>query len=206
MLNNKKTSYIRLLHAAPKAPAVDVIANEEIVLTESLEFGEFTPYIPVQPGEYKIDVFPANTTDKAVYTTTLNIPEKKILTVAVIGTLPNLEALIIDDVKEEIPEGNLGLRFVHLSPNAPAVDIRLPNGDILFKDISYKEIPNYIFIPPNTYSVEVVPTGTDTVVLQVPNVRLLGSRFYTIYAIGLVGDTPPLQVLIPQDGNSYIYN
>lgn len=205
-MKNKKTSYIRLLHASPNAPAVDIYANDDVLLTEDLEFGEFSPYIPVQPGTYKIDIYPSGLTSNVVLTTSLNIPEKKILTIAAIGSPENLEAFVIDDKKQEIPNNKLGLRVVHLSPNAPAVDVVLPNGDILFKDINYKEVADYIFVPPDTYSVNIVPTGTDTVVLKIPNIKLTKDRFYSVYAVGLLNETPPLHVLIPLDGNTYINN
>ena len=204
-MKKRTTSYIRLLHAAPNAPAVDIFANDDILLTESLDFSEFTPYIPVQAGTYNIDVYPEDNTEMPVLSPTLNIPENKIYTIAVTGILPDLEIVVIEDVKEEIPKNKLGLRFVHLSPNAPAVDIyNSTSENPLFEDIEYKEVSNYLFIPPSTYTIDVTPKGSSDIVLRVPNMRLQKNRFYTVYAVGLIGDNPPLQVLIPLDGNSYL--
>ncbi|TCK92455.1 uncharacterized protein DUF4397 [Natranaerovirga hydrolytica] len=203
-MNERRTSYIRLFHASPGAPAVDVYANGETLLGEGLEFGEFTPYIPVRPGEYEIDVVLSDNPEQIVLSTVLDVPEREIYTVAVIGTVPDLEAFVIEDPVQRIPNSRLGLRFVHLSPNAPSVDIALPTGDIIFQDVAYKDIPDYLYVEPDTYSIQVFPTGTEDLVLQVPNMKLKKDRFYTVYAIGLVDDEPPLQVVIPLDGNSYI--
>ncbi|MFP4698456.1 MAG: DUF4397 domain-containing protein [Eubacteriales bacterium] len=203
MLNERHTSYIRLLHAAPTAPTVNIYSDGDNLLAENLDFGEFTPYIPVQPGEYDLAINPVGA-QEPVLTSTLTIPDKMIFTIAVIGTPPNLEVFVIEDTPSRTPANRLGLRFVHLSPDTPAVDVRLPNGDIIFEDVDYTEVPNYLFIEPNTYSIQVYPTGTNEMALQVPNIRLKKDRFYTIYAVGLLENTPPLQVLIPLDGNSYI--
>ncbi len=40
------TSYIRVLHAAPNAPAVDVYVGD-MILFNNLTFGQFSSYIPV---------------------------------------------------------------------------------------------------------------------------------------------------------------
>ncbi len=200
---NNNTSYVRLLHASPNAPAVDVFANGNLI-GDDLRFGEFTNYLPIPPAEYQIEIFPAMGPKQSVLSEEIIIPDNTILTVAVIGELPNIELYAIVDPKEQLSLNMTGLRFVHLSPNAPPVDIRLPNGTILFDDVSYREVTDYLEVPPRTYTVEVVPTGTDNVVLYVPNINLMGNRFYTVYAVGLVNDEPELQVLIPLDGNSYI--
>lgn len=71
----------------------------------------------------------------------------------------------------------------------------------MFTNVSYKEVEDYIPLRPGTYTLEVKPTGSEEIVLFVPNVKLTPDRFYTIYAIGLVENTPPLQVVIPFDGN-----
>lgn len=200
---DKSTSYIRLLHASPNAPAVDIYANDTL-LTDFLSFGEFTPYIPVNPTSYTVEVYPAQNGDEPVLTTELTVEPKKILTVAVIGVAPDLEVFVIPDEKESLEFERTGFRAIHLSPDAPAVDVMQPDDEVLFKDVSYKDITDYKQVVPMTYTLQIVPSGTEDIALYVPNVRLLPNRFYSAYIVGLVGDEPYLQMLIPLDGNSYI--
>jgi hypothetical protein len=93
------------------------------------------------------------------------------------------------------------VRFVHLSPNAPAVDVTLPDGKKLFSNISFKERSNYISVAPGTYTLQVRPAGSDQVVLSVPGVRLAPGTIYTVYAVGLAGEQPPLDALLAVDGD-----
>lgn len=203
MKRNPK-SYIRLLHASPDAPAVDVYLNDELVV-ENLSYRDFTPYWPVDPGSYTALVYPAGTTMNSVFSGQLTIPEEPtILTIAAINPVSSLDLYPIEDPVESLPSGQVGVRFVHLSPNAPNVDLVLPNGTPLFEDVEYKEVTNYLNLQPGEYAVNVVPTGSNQPVLYVPNIQLRPDRFYSIYAVGLVGEEPNLQVLIPLDGNSYI--
>lgn len=195
-------SFVRVLHASPNAPMVDIYANDNLII-KRISYQQFTPYFQLPVGRYNIKIYPSGTKTNPVVDTDVNIPANKILTVAAIGQLPNIELYAVSDMAAINPSKTL-IRFVHLSPNAPNVNITLPNGTKLFENVGYKDTTNYIAINPGIYTVQVRPTGTESIVLTVPNIRLKPNRAYTIYAVGLVGAEPPLQVLIPLDGCSYI--
>ncbi len=200
-MNN--TSYVRILHASPDAPAVDVLANEKVIAS-NLKYKEFTEYLPVKGGEYNIRVFPAGKRTNPVIDTDINVPLNQILTVAAVGKLEDIQLLPISDPKINTNQGRAYIRFGHLSPNAPAVDIRLPGGTTLFSDVEFKEVTDYAWADPGQLTLEVYVAGTDQRVLYVPNVNLKANSVYTVYAVGLVGEEPPLQVLIPLDGSTYL--
>ena len=196
-------SYIRVLHSSPKSPAVDVYINNMLKF-KNLTYGTFSDYVEVMSGDYNIKVYAAGTKTTPVLNKNVFIPKNSIYTVAAIGTLPNIDLLLVLEPKVNNPTNNAYVKFAHLSPNAGSVDVALPNGDILFKNVMYKESTNYIQVPAGTYTFEVRPTGTKTIALYVPNVRLKPQRFYTVYATGLAYDHPGLQALIPLDGSSYL--
>lgn len=196
-------SYIRVLHASPDAPAVDVYADGKLIAS-NLAYRDFTEYVEVTPGTYNIKVYPAGTQTNPVINTSLNIPDRSILTVAAVGRLANIKLRVVPDTPMSIPPGKTFLRFAHFSPNAPNVDITLPDGTVLFSNVAYSEVTDYKSINPGTYTLQARVAGTGNVVLTVPNQTLLPNKFYTAYAVGLVGQSPPLQLLTPLDGNSYI--
>lgn len=196
-------SYVRLLHAVPDAPAIDAYVNDRLV-ARNLAYRNFTNYIKLPIGSYDIKIYPTGRKTLPVISTRLEVPRQSIYTAAVIGTLKDISLFpILEPQVTRIP-GNAYVRFIHLSPNTPHVDITLPNGQKLFSDIEYKEVTPYIPTRPSTLTLEARLAGTNNVVLIVPNIRLLPNRFYSIYAIGLLNGSPPLQVLIPLDGNSYL--
>ncbi|OYO95184.1 hypothetical protein CG709_12250, partial [Lachnotalea glycerini] len=79
-------------------------------------------------------------------------------------------------------------------------DITLSNGTVIFDDISFKEITSYLDMLPMTYSLQVRVSGTDQIVLTIPDIETEAGKFYTIYAIGLVEAEPLLEALILSDG------
>jgi hypothetical protein len=191
-------SHIRILHAAPNAPAVDVYANGNLIAGD-ITYKELTPYLAVPPGNYNIMVYPSGQTTNPVVNTTVSIPKNSKFTVAAIGTLPNISLQLIPEPITAQNSGDACVRFVHLSPNAPAVDIKSPDGKTIFSNVAYKNFTLYACIPPGTYTFNVTPTGTNNVVLTVPNVKVNANNFYSIYAVGLVGESPPLEaILVPE--------
>lgn len=202
--NPDPESYVRILHASPNAPAVDVYVNN-FPSFKNIAYRGFSNYVKLPgSGLYNIKVFPAGTNVNPVINTNVFITDGKIYTIAAIGELSNISLLPIEDPRIPITPGKTSIRFVHLSPDTPSVDVTLPNGTKLFSDVSYKEITNYTTVNPGTYTLQVRIAGNDKVALNVPNIRVKPNRFYTVYAIGFSSKTPGLQALIPLDGNSYL--
>lgn len=197
------SSYIRILHASPDAPAVDVYADGKLI-AQNLSFANFTEYQPLTPGSYNIKVYPAGTATNPVINTSLDLPDRSIYTAAVTGRLDDISLLPVPDTPMAATPGKVSLRFVHLSPDTPTVDITLPDGTVLFRNVSFKDITDYLAVDPGTYTLQARAAGTDRVLLNVPNQTFTGGRFYTAYAVGLAGGTPPLQLLTALDGNTYI--
>lgn len=196
-------SYLRLFHAVPGAPPVDVYANNSLIAS-GLAYKGFTEYLQVVPATYHIQVFAAGTTGPALLDTVIEIPGQSINTAAVIGTPSSLSIKTFYETVIQIPQGQLYLRFANLVPDGPAMDLVLSNGTELFSDVTFGMATNYTQVPAGTYVFYVQQSATDRSLLYVPNIQLIAGRFYTIYVVGRDDGTVPLQVVIPLDGNSYI--
>jgi hypothetical protein len=200
--NVTNNSFLRVFHASPNAPAVDVYINETLVVRR-LAYKGFSTYLSILPGRYNIKVYPAGKKDTPVINTNTDVPARSIITAAAIGTLPGISLLpILEPVFATIP-GKAYVRFSHLSPNAPNVDL-VTGGQKIFSNVAYKNVTNYVPVNPGVYTFNVNSSANNQRVLYVPNIRLLPNKIYTIYAVGLAGETPPLQVVIPLDGNTYL--
>ena len=196
-------AHVRLLHASPNAPAVDVYANDKR-LVANLAYRTFTEYITTPSGNYNIKVYRAGTKINPIVNTTLFVPQGSFFTLAAVGTSPNISIYPVPEPPITRAPGSACIRFVHLAPDAPAVDVTHPNGDKLFSNVPYKGFTSYKCLPPGKHSLDIRVAGTEDIALSNPSIRLLPNRFYSIYAVGLSGTTPPLQMLIALDGRTYI--
>jgi hypothetical protein len=191
---------VRVVHASPDAPAVDVCADGS-ELFEGAEFPAATAYATVPAGSYDISVIPAGAgCDTAgVIEATLNFASGTDTTVVAINTLDEIEAIVLTDDNSAPDDGLARVRFVHASPDAPTVDITLADGTTLFDDVSFGENGGYIEVDAGTYDLEVRDeTGTVTV-LELPGVELEDGAVYTIFAIGFLAGDPDLDVLVTID-------
>ena len=158
------SSLVRVFHAAPQAPNVDVYVNDQMIFS-NLAFGDFTRYVYLDEGEYNVSVYLAGQKDRPVINQMVDVPSQQIFTIAATGNLDNLGLLVIPDKVSKSPSQNYSsVRVIHLSPNAPGVDI-LVDGDTLFEDISFGEGTNYVDLNPGTYNVNVVLNTDKSVVL-----------------------------------------
>lgn len=197
------SSYVRVFHASPNSPGVDVYANEKLV-AKDLKYKMFSPYLKVPSGEYNIKVYRAGTVRRPLIDTKVSLTPNTIYTVAAINKLESIQLFPIVDSKTAIKPGKTNIRFIHLSPDAPAVDISLRDGKILFSNVSYKGVTNYTTVDPGKYTLLVKAVGTNEVVLTVPSITLRPGLNLSIYAVGLAGGKPDLQLLIPLDGSTYL--
>ena len=192
------SSLVRVFHAAPQAPNVDVYVNDQMVFS-NLAFGDFTRYVYLDEGEYNVSVYLAGQKDRPVINQMVDVPSQQIFTIAATGNLDNLGLLVIPDKVSKSPSQNYSsVRVIHLSPNAPGVDI-LVDGDTLFEDISFGEGTDYVDLNPGTYNVNVVLNTDKSVVLPL-KVTLNPDKIYTIY---MIGNPPTLQAVQVVDGNTY---
>ncbi len=197
--SNQSMGYVRVIHTVPNAPNVDVYAND-ILIFENLAYGSYTNYLPIPDGTYRISLYITGAVGSPVIANLLTLNRNEFITVAAVGTLSKIGLLAIHDANEAKQQGKAMVRFLHLSPNAPAVDITLPNGTVIFDNISYQQITPYLGVAPMDYTLQVRVAGTSDVVLTVPNLTLMADRYYTVYAIGLVGGRPELEALLLMDG------
>jgi len=72
-------SYLRILHASPGTPNVDIYANAALIAA-NLSYRGFTEYLQLLPGRYNIKVFRAGTTAPVLLDTEVELPVQSINT------------------------------------------------------------------------------------------------------------------------------
>lgn len=194
-MDQKKSSYIRLLHASPDAPAVDIYIND-IPVASNVNYKDITKYIALQAGNYNVKVYPAGDATNAVIAKNLSIPPNSVYTVAAIGYLQDINLLPIPEPVMANTTGEACIRFVHLSPSTPNVDIRLGDGTSLFEDLAFTDMTKYVCVPPGAYTFQIFLSDDDTNVLTVADVPVEGDKYYTAYALATPGEAPNLEALL----------
>lgn len=185
------TAMVRVLHASPDAPAVDVYANGGEILAD-VPFGVISGYLEVPAGEYQIQVFAAGAdpaADTAVIDATLTFEAGSMTTVAATNNVATIEAQVISDAPAPVAD-QAQIRVVHLSADAPAVDVAPDGAEPIVAALEYPDATDYLTVPAGDYDLEVRPAGTMDVALQLDPLTLEAGKSYSAFAIGsLAGGT-----------------
>jgi hypothetical protein len=193
---------VRVVHASPDAPAVDVWVDGSVAFSDA-PFKGITDYAQLDPGSYNVQVSPAGATEPIVIDANLDLAADMDYTVVAVGLLADIEPLVLVDNNSAPAAGKAHVRFVHASPDAPSVDIIVAGGGpVLFSNVPFKGVGDYLPVDAGTYDLEARVSGTDTVALNVPGVILEEGKVYTIFAMGLVEGEPSLSA-IPSVDASY---
>jgi hypothetical protein len=189
---------VRVFHASPNTPTVDVYVNGQKVL-QGIKYKQISQYLKVPTGQYRVDIYPTGQTNAPVLSETMYILPSLRYTITAIGNASNLQLLPFFD-NPYVSYGETKVRFAHLSPDAPAVDIAVKGGDVLFRNARYKEVSDYVKVPANQkLNLQVRVAGTEDVVLTVPNVRLGSNKSYTIAATGYARGTSSLEAVLIEE-------
>lgn len=193
-------SCINVIHASPDAPAVDVYLDGELAL-EGVEFGQFSGWIAVPAGEHQVQVTAAgDDAANAVIDATVELAADAAYHVAATGHLaditPQIYQVNLSDL-DAMGDPMARIRVIHTSPDAPAVDIALAGGDVLIADLAFPNASDALEVPAGSYDLEVRPTGTTDVALDLPGVELEAGMVYDVFAIGLAGDGSLTVLVIP---------
>jgi len=186
--DDEKTTYANVLvtHASPDAPGVDLLIDDIKVNTQPLTYPNNTGYLDAETGTRNIKVNVAGTTT-TVINGNLDLEVDKYYSVFAVDQVSEITALVLEDDLTMPASGKAHVRFVHLSPDAPAVDVAVASsGAVVFSDIAFKESTAFTPLDAGTYNLDVRVAGTSTVALVLPPVTLEAGKIYTVFAKGFL--------------------
>jgi hypothetical protein len=190
------TANVKVVHASPDAPGVDLLLDNAKLNSAPLTFPNNTGYLQLDAGQRNVKV-QASANSATVINADVTLMDKMNYTIFAVNTLSNIEPLVLTDDLTAPAAGKAHVRFVHLSPDAPAVDIFVKgSAQALFPNQAFKDATAFTPVDAGTVDLEVRAGGS--VVLTVPNVTLADGKIYTIFANGLLaaGAANPLSASI----------
>jgi MYXO-CTERM domain-containing protein len=194
LVSGAASAGVRVIHASPNTPAVDVYVNEipdgSAAIT-NLTFTNGTGYVPLPTGNYDFRVTLNGQTGVALSALGVPIDGATDYTVAAIGFTASIAPLLLVDNNSAPSPGNAKVRFVHAAPDVPAVDIGIntngTNTGTLFDNTLFGNAADegYIQVPAGTYNLGVFLAGNaNGLALPVNGLSLADGQVYTVFAMG----------------------
>jgi Domain of unknown function (DUF4397) len=185
---------IRVGHFSADAPNVDVYANGGAIL-QDVPFGAISDYLYVPAGPYQIQVVPAGASldeGPVVIDAELTFDGGSLNTVAATNDLANITPVVIEDAKVSPSADGAKVRVVHLSANAPKVDVA-PDGSkrnaAIFKNLEFGQAKGYKNVPAGDVDLDIRAAGERAKAFDIPPLALEDGKAYSAIAIGQFPDT-----------------
>lgn len=187
---------VTVAHFAPFAKnladtSVSVALNGDVAL-ENVLYKQFTPYIDLPAGEYKIDIIPTGTST-VVMTATYTLEDGKDYTVYASGNITNqpLELFALEDDNTAPASGNVKVRVIHTAPfaaslEATEVSIRTAGGDLVagLTGVPYGIGSGYLELPAGEYDLKVASNNGQVNYIDPLPVNLPAGTIATLFAVG----------------------
>jgi len=158
------SAFLRVAHASPDAPAVNVSLDGETVLT-NVSFGTISDYLNVPAGEYPVTITQAGEPGRTIYEGSVSLAPRTTSTIAASGVLTfgsaqAFEPTAFTDDAYRPSADESAIRIAHLSPDAGAVDVvAVPADDATTPTGTATEMPGTDTAAPGT---ETAAPGTET--------------------------------------------
>lgn len=197
---------LRVVHASPDAPAVDVLVDDAAALS-NVDYLTASDYVELADGAHNVKVNAAGTST-TVIDADVDLADGTDYTVIAFGLLDAIQPIVLEDDNSTPAAGTARVRAIHGAPSAPAVDVYVtaPGADLeaaspALSNVAFGDVADYLEVPAGDYQVRVTPAGTKTVVIDSGALTLTSGQVRTAIAVDAPGGGAPFDLLILDDLN-----
>jgi hypothetical protein len=190
-------AWVRVVHASPDAPNVDIWLDGTKVLTD-VPFTAVSDYLEVPAGDHNVQVTATGDTSPVI-DANVTVAAGSAYTIAATGMLADIAPVVLTDDVVTVA-GQSKLRVFHASPSAPAsVDIAVTDGPVLVEGLAYGEATGYLTVDPGTYDLEIRAAGDTAAALTLSADLTAGTN---VTAIAMDGGDDGVQVIVALDAQT----
>jgi hypothetical protein len=146
-------SAVRALNAVPGSEHLDIGLNESWLNydlqtreVEDFAYRDTLPYKQAWPGTREVRVFEGGniTSGGLLAKGNVQFTPGQFYSIYVVGLEDDIELMVTEDDLSEPAAGKAKIRFINLSPDAPALDFGVESADTLIaSDIAFKEVKDF---------------------------------------------------------------
>ena len=178
---------LSIYNASPTLSTYDVYLNGSKLNAANLPYGGGVKYTQLPQGTYEAKFNVAGET-AAVYTKTgISVANNNFSTLYLTGTAGNFDGLLLADDFSNTSVEKAFVRFVNLSPDAPALDLHVKDATSnLISNKKYKEYSGFTEIEAGSKTFEIKENTSGTVKTTLESTNFVKGYFYTIIAGGKI--------------------
>ena len=194
-ISTEGTSYMTIINASPGLATYNIYLNSSKMNSAALPLGGTVPYAQVLSNTYDLKFTTAVNTE-SLLTKSIVLAENSNYSYFLIGVPGQLDLISFKD-NLSVASEKASLRFINLSPDAPALDLAIKEKSNLISNQAYKQANEFLQVEPGTFDLDIKDKSTGSVKTTL-NVTLVAGRYYTIIVRGMVNPSEIQQPLAAQ--------
>lgn len=183
-------SGVSVIHASPTTEKLDFYVENQKANDEDFAYTNKIDYLNVYSGTRKL-IIKKKGSSTSVLSEDFTLENQKGYSLFVYDKFETVKFLMIKDDLTAPAPGKARVRFVHLSPDAPALNLAIAGKDTdLFTDKSFKAYTDFVDIDPAekvTFNVKNKSDGS--LATKIEDVKIEANKIYTVWVKGLKAAT-----------------
>lgn len=180
---NQDVAFGYVVNASPSSGDLYFYADENQLNSQALNYGSSMGYFRFYLGDRTFTV--KNGSGTTLATTTLTLEDNDYFALFAVNTFNSLELVTYSDELVSPAQGNARVRFINLSPDAPAIDVATTTST-LATGLDFKDASDFIDVPAGSYDLTFKNTATGETIYTQTAEPLTAGYIYTIYVKGFV--------------------
>lgn len=176
---------ITVYNASPTAATYDVYLGDTKLNTAALPLGGSVAYSQQLVGAYNLKFTTAGRSESLI-TKSVNLTQNTYHSFFLVGKPNAFDGVLVTDDLTATSTTSAFVRFVNLSPDAPALFLSITGGAAIATSQTYKGVSAFVQVPAGSYSFDVKDNATSAVKTTLPGITLIANGHYTVIARGLI--------------------
>jgi hypothetical protein len=186
---NFPVAFVSIYNGSPNGPDLDIQVDNKQINPTPFEYGDFSGYLRFYTGDRNLKFGPAEASSVNI-DTTVTFERNKVYSVFVVDEYENASVVVLTDNSDLPAEGKAKVRVIHLSPDAPEIDVAIEGETgVIADNLSFKETSSIVEVDADELTFKVLSADGSEVLLTVPSINLQSRGYYTIIVRGYA--TPP---------------
>ena len=178
-------TYISVVNASPTVSTYDVFLSGARINSAALPSGGAVPYSQRLAGSYELKFSIAGRAE-SVLTKTVSLPQDAYQTFFLVGRTAPFDGFMTTEEVSATSTTHAYVRFVNVSPDAPALDLAIKGGAAVVTNRAFKTASAFTPVAAGTYIFDIKETSNGTVRTATESVTIGANLYYTVLVKGLL--------------------
>lgn len=178
-------SALRVINTSPSLATYNIYLDGSLINAAELPFAGSLSYVQKTAGTYNLK-FTTGSSVESLFTKSINMSQSVYQSFYLINKPGALDGLYVTDDLNVPSADKAYIRFINLSPDAPALDLSKTGATTLIANKAFKVASSFISIDPGTYSFDAKDTSTGLTKTSLSSTAFVAGYHYDIICIGLI--------------------